>query len=118
MRKSRFSEEQIIGILKEHQAGIGAKELCRKPALAMAPSTSMDVSPFARFSLICSTARPQVANIYPASPFDGAPKWEFRVVSLNKWSASAGHYKSQVPHTPEFAGRFISLIFLQSLLRA
>ena len=24
MRKSRFSEGQIIGILKEHQAGIGA----------------------------------------------------------------------------------------------
>ena len=45
---------------------------------------------------------------------DGAPKWEFRVVSLNKWSASLGHYKSQVPHTPEFAGRFISLVVLQS----
>ncbi|GAB5434586.1 MAG: hypothetical protein EpisKO_39560 [Epibacterium sp.] len=30
MRKSRFSEEQIIGILKEHQSRIGAKELCRK----------------------------------------------------------------------------------------
>ena len=30
MRKSRYSEAQIVGILKEHQAGLGAAELCRK----------------------------------------------------------------------------------------
>jgi putative transposase len=30
MKRSRFSEEQIIGILKEHQAGRSAAELCRK----------------------------------------------------------------------------------------
>ena len=30
MRRSRFKEEQIIGILKEHQAGLSAQELCRK----------------------------------------------------------------------------------------
>lgn len=30
MKRSRFTEEQIIFILKEHQAGLGAKELCRK----------------------------------------------------------------------------------------
>ena len=30
MKRSRFSEEQIIVVLKEHQAGLGAKELCRK----------------------------------------------------------------------------------------
>lgn len=30
MRRSRFTEEQIIGILKEHQAGLSAAEVCRK----------------------------------------------------------------------------------------
>lgn len=30
MKRSRFTEEQIIGILKEHQAGMTASELCRK----------------------------------------------------------------------------------------
>ena len=34
MKRSRFSEEQIIGILKEHQAGLGAKELCRKHGMS------------------------------------------------------------------------------------
>jgi len=30
MKRSRFMEEQIICILKEHLTGLGAKELCRK----------------------------------------------------------------------------------------
>ena len=34
MRRSRFSEEQIIGILKEHQAGLSAAELCRKHGIS------------------------------------------------------------------------------------
>ena len=34
MRKGRFSEEQIITLLKEHQAGIPVVELCRKHGIS------------------------------------------------------------------------------------
>jgi transposase InsO family protein len=30
MKRSRFSEEQIIGILKEHEAGVSVADLCRQ----------------------------------------------------------------------------------------
>jgi putative transposase len=34
MRKSRFSDEQIIAILKEHAAGVSTAELCRKHGIS------------------------------------------------------------------------------------
>ena len=36
MRKSRYSEEQIIVVLKEHQAGIPVADLCRKHGISEA----------------------------------------------------------------------------------
>lgn len=34
MKRGRFIEEQIIGILKEHQAGMSAADLCRKHGIS------------------------------------------------------------------------------------
>ena len=34
MRKSRFSEEQIINVLKEQQAGFPVADLCRKHGIS------------------------------------------------------------------------------------
>jgi len=34
MRTSRFSAEQIVGILKEHEAGAGLANLCRRHGIS------------------------------------------------------------------------------------
>jgi putative transposase len=34
MKRSRFSEEQIIGILQEQEAGVSVGELCRKHGMS------------------------------------------------------------------------------------
>lgn len=34
MRRSRFTEQQIIAILAEHEAGLKTKELCRKHGIS------------------------------------------------------------------------------------
>lgn len=34
MKKARFTQDQIIGLLKEHQAGATAADLCRKHGIS------------------------------------------------------------------------------------
>lgn len=37
MRKSRFTEEQIVGILQEYAAGAKVSKLCRKHGMSEVP---------------------------------------------------------------------------------
>jgi putative transposase len=36
MKKSRYTQEQIISVLKQHQAGVPTAELCRKHGISEA----------------------------------------------------------------------------------
>jgi len=59
MKRNRFSEEQIIGILKEHEAGVPVADLCRKHGVSnasiykwKAKYGGMDVSEAKRLKLL------------------------------------------------------------------
>ncbi len=36
MKRSRFTEEQIIGILREQETGVATAEVCRRPGVSSA----------------------------------------------------------------------------------
>jgi len=56
MKKSRYTEEQIIGILKQHEVGVKTVDLCRSTGLS-ASSLNQLVDPgISRNGILCTLA--------------------------------------------------------------
>jgi len=71
MKRNRFTDEQIIGILKEHEAGTPVSELCRKRGVSdasiykwKAKFGGMDVSQVRYFSRGASSGDRPADRIY------------------------------------------------------
>ncbi|VGG57406.1 ORF1 ISSen4 [Klebsiella quasipneumoniae] len=47
--KKRFSDEQIISILREAEAGVSVRELCRKHAISDATFYICGLPPFCKY---------------------------------------------------------------------
>ena len=65
MKRGRFTEEQIIGVLREHEAGAKTAELARKHGISEAP---------------CTTGRPSTAAWMCPKP-SGCGCWRTRTAS-------------------------------------
>lgn len=76
MKRTRFTDEQIIGILKEHEAGTPVSELCRKHGVSdasiykwKAKFGGMDVSEAKRLKTLEDENTKLKRLLAPQSPF-------------------------------------------------
>jgi putative transposase len=93
MKRNRFTDEQIIGILKEHEAGTPVSELCRKHGVSdasiykwKAKFGGMDVSEAKRLKAL-EEENAKLKKLLAEQMLDVAALRE--LLSKNVWSASS-----------------------------
>jgi hypothetical protein len=72
MKRARFMEEQIIGVLREHEAGAKAADLARKHGVSEATLYNWNAK-YGRMDVL-DAKRPRQSRLKPASPCLAAVK--------------------------------------------
>ena len=114
MRKARFTEHQIIAVLKSVETGRTVKDACREAGISEASYYIYGLPPFCKYRIWFWV----VAYIYPASE-KPVPKWVIRTQSPQQLDGLKGQYKNQVSivqgqpvtisqYTATFAGRSLT----------
>ncbi len=68
MKNGRYSDAQIMAILKQAEGGVPVSELCREHGMSSASFYIYGCLSLCKIFADLSAGRSQVANIYPASP--------------------------------------------------
>ena len=93
MKRNRFTDEQIIGILKEHEAGMAVSELCRNHGVSdasiykwKAKFGGMDVSEAKRLKTL-EDENAKLKRLLADAMLDNAALKD--LLGKNVWSASS-----------------------------
>jgi putative transposase len=96
MKKSRFSEEKIIAILKELEAGVKAPELARKHGVSEATLYIYGLPPICKPDLRLTAGRMRT-SIRRHLRVRRAPGWEIRTRTPLQLAGPKGPCTKQVP---------------------
>jgi hypothetical protein len=95
MRKSRFTDSQIMAVLKQAEAGVKVPDLCREHGISSATFYIYGLPPYCKHYVAAGPNCIHLSGIRLSEKV--VPKWGIRSRSPQQVDDLKDHYKSQVP---------------------